>query len=172
MLMALISAQRVQTLHLLSISLMKKLGDRFIFSFASTLKTSRPGIKLPVLEFKSYPVDRKLCIYTVLKEYLSRRKVKGVKSDKLFVSLTGKHLPVSSITISRWIKTVMSLAGIDTDIFKAHSTRSAATSKAKEADVPIEEIMKQAGWSQVSTFATFYDKKVDQGQFARAVLKL
>ena len=127
---------------------------------------------MPVLEFKSYPVDRKLCVFTVLKEYLHRRKQKGVQSEKLFVSMTGKHLPVSTSTISRWIKTVMSLAGINTDIFKAHSTRAAATSKAKQADVPVEEIMKQAGWSNVGTFATFYDKKVDQNQFARAILKL
>ena len=38
----------------------------------------------------------------------------------------------------------MTSAGIDTTIFKPHSTRAAATSMAKTASVPIQEILKTA----------------------------
>ena len=52
----------------------------------------------------------------------------------------------------------MTAAGIDTSTFKPHSTRSAATSAAKVADVPLDEIMATAGWRSSSVFAVFYNK--------------
>ena len=52
--------------------------------------------------------------------------------------------PASKDTMSRWLKQVMSAAGLDTSIFKPHSTRSAATSAAKVADVPLDDIMATA----------------------------
>ena len=55
--------------------------------------------------------------------------------------------------ISRWIKQTMKAAGIDTTVFKPHSTRGEATSAAKAANVPLQEIMKTAGWRSDSTFA-------------------
>ena len=55
----------------------------------------------------------------------------------------------------------MSLSGKDTDKFKPHSTRMAATSKAKERHVPIESIMGTAMWQRTSTFAKLYSKKIE-----------
>ena len=54
----------------------------------------------------------------------------------------------------------MSRASIDITVFTAHSARAASTSKAKENSIPIEDILKKAGWSSVKTFAQFYDKKI------------
>ena len=48
--------------------------------------------------------------------------------SQLFRSLHKPFKPVSRDTISRWIKSVLELAGIDNAIFKAHSTRVAAVS--------------------------------------------
>ena len=50
-------------------------------------------------------------------------------------------------------------AGIDVTVFKPHSTRAAA-SAAKEKDIPLETIMKAAGWSSAKTFSSFYDKPI------------
>ena len=47
-------------------------------------------------------------------------------------------------------------AGVDTSIFKPHSTRSAATSAAKLASVPLDEIMATVGWRSNSVFAGYY----------------
>ena len=66
--------------------------------------------------------------------------------------------PASKDTMSRWLKQVMTAAGLDTSIFKPHSTRSAATSAAKVADVPLDEIMATASWRSSSVFAVFYNK--------------
>ena len=54
-------------------------------------------------------------------------------------------------------------AGLDTNIFKPHSTRSAATSAAKAAGV--------AGWRSTSVFGKFYNKPFLEVQsFATGVL--
>lgn len=73
-------------------------------------------------------------------------------------------------TISRWIKTFLHRSGIDTNIYGAHSVRSASTSKAKLKAVPIEDIMKKAGWSNEKTFSKFYDKKIiTEDRFVSAI---
>lgn len=66
----------------------------------------------------------------------------------------------------------MSKAGtcIDINRFSSHSTRSAAVSKAKYVSVPIDDILKVAGWSNIGTFGKFYDKKIVESQFHSAVL--
>lgn len=172
MLMALVSVQRAQTLHLLKISNMKKSRNGYTFLVVDVIKQSRPGYKPPVLELKAYPPDRRLCVYTVLKEFLFRREGKGISSDNLFISYQRPHGSVTSITISRWLRTVMARAGINTTLFKAHSVRAAVSSKAKAAHVPVKEIMERAGWSRESTFAKFYEKRVVKDQFAETILKL
>ena len=66
----------------------------------------------------------------------------------------------------------MTSAGVDTTIFKPHSTRTAATSRAKSASVPIQEILKTAGWSSSRCFDKFYDKPAEPPTFASAILKI
>jgi hypothetical protein len=64
-------------------------------------------------------------------------------------------------------------SGIDVYKFKPHSTRSGATSKAKQVGVPIQDILRQAGWSNHRTFDKFYNKPVRQeSTFAQSVLQL
>ena len=92
--------------------------------------------------------------------------------DKLDVSFTKPYKRVSRETLSRWVRTVMTSAGVDTTIFKPHSTRAAATSRAKTASVPIQEILKTAGWLSSRCFDKFCDKPVELSTFASAILKI
>lgn len=62
MLMALLSGQRRQTLHTLSIDCMQMSADKCVFSINSLLKTSRPGKHLSCIEFQAYAPDVSLCI--------------------------------------------------------------------------------------------------------------
>ena len=66
---------------------------------------------------------------------------------RLFISFVKPHGAVSPATISRWIKTVtvLSDAGIDTSVFKAHNIRGAATSAAYNKGVPVEHILIKVG---------------------------
>ena len=46
--------------------------------------------------------------------------------------------------------------GVSTSVFKAHNTRSAATSKAFLQGASIAEILKLANWSNEKTFTKYY----------------
>ena len=52
-------------------------------------------------------------------------------------------------------------AGIDTKIFKGHSTRSASTSKAGLAGLSVTEILERGSWTNASTCQRFYNRQVE-----------
>ena len=171
-LIAITNAARIQTLQLLSVNNMKKCKAEYVFQFESLLKQSRPGHNYSVVHLKSYPPDRRLCTYTVLKEYLARTNtIRGKGRKELLVSYIKPYKPVSTDTIARWIKTVLQRAGVDTNIFSAHSVRAASTSKAKQNSVNIKMILDKAGWSSAGTFAKFYDRQTRETTFEEGVLQ-
>ena len=58
-------------------------------------------------------------------------------------------------------------ASVNVSFFSAHSTKSAASSKASDKGLNLAEISKAAGWSNAKTFAMFYKKTISEnfGQF-------
>ena len=124
--------------------------------------------------FASFPPDRRLCFCTYLKVYIERTKAscptKSGFKNPLFLSYIKPHGPVTSTTLSRWVKSTLAQAGIETTKFKAHSSRSASSSAAHEAGVALPDIMEAADWSTVSIFTKFYHKPVCKISFANAVL--
>ena len=104
-----------------------------------------------ILFLASFPPDRRLCFVKYLKQYEKvtenvRQKTENTQ-NLLFSSYVKPHKPVTSATIARWVKTVLSLAGID-GVFTAHSTRGALTSAAARAGVALSDIMEAADWSR------------------------
>lgn len=158
-LLALLSSQRAQTLHLLDIRNINVSQNNVKCRFGDLLKHTRPGMHQPELTLKAYAPDRRLCLVTVLTEYLQRTKPLRTH-NQLFISFLKPHAPVAKDTVSRWLKQTLSTAGIDMTIFTPHSTRAASTSAASRAKVPIDSILKTAGWTQMSTFARYYNKPV------------
>ena len=66
-----------------------------------------------------------------------------------------------------------SKSGIDTNVFKLHSTRAAASSAAvRSTDITL--VLQTAGWSRERTFAMFYNEPIQRDdasfQFAASVL--
>lgn len=155
-LVALASAQRSQTLAILDRNLM--LFDRNVVKFkvGSLLKTSRPQHTDKSIIIYSYHKES-LCPVKTLKHYLDRTNSK-CKDTRVFVSFK-TFSTVTSCTIARWLKTVLSYAGIDISKFKAHSFRSASTSAAIKAGLPLKEVLKTADWSSAKTFHKFYYKE-------------
>ena len=169
--MALVTAQRGQSLHILDIAFMTEFADSFEFVLPEHVKQSRPGYQPPSIILKAYPEDYKLCVFTHMKQYLKQTKPLRGSETGLFITLVKPFKHVSRDTISRWIRSVMKDAGVDVTIFKPHSTRAASTSKAKAVAVPIEEILKTAGWSSSRCFDRFYNKPVQaKNTFSEAVL--
>ena len=160
MLLLLLSGQRLQTMKLLNIRDFSYTSSSFSFQISSKVKQTRPGTHLPSLTFKAYAPDRRLCVYTYLKEYLARTEKLRGQETQLLISFQKPYKGVSTDTIGRWAKIVLSQAGIDNAIFSAHSTRAASVSAAKKKRVPLDTIMSTAGWSNAGTFKAYYDKPV------------
>ena len=169
--LVLLSGQRTQTLTLLDIKNITVTSSCCIFYINGCLKHTRPGTHQGPLEIPAYLQDTNICIKAVLSKYLEMTKDKRGRETQLLISFQKPFKPVTVDTLSRWIKTIMSQAGIDIDRFKPYSGRTASTSAAKAASVPIHTIMAAADWSRESTFAKFYNKAVTQsGQFGQSIL--
>ena len=158
MLLSLITAQRGQTLQYLDLDNMQKSTSGYVFVIAKLLKqSSRSGRHLPPVELCSFSDENKLCIVELLNVYIE--KTAGLRTSR--------------DTIARWIKTILRLAGIDITIFKSHSTRGAAVSKASAMGTPLQNILTTAGWSSDSTFAKHYNLpiiKTHTDDFAKNVI--
>ena len=127
------------------------------------VKQSRPGKPQPVLVLPAYPADKRLCVLSYLQEYFTRTEsVRNSAHTSLFLSYSKPHHPVCKSTISRWVKTVMTKAGIDTVNFMPHNTRVASASAAFRKGIPLETVMATAGWSAECTFATYFKKDVKE----------
>ena len=151
MLIALITGQRSQTLAALDINHMFRYNDKIEFNIKTLLKQSRPSYHLKPLVIIRFE-EKKLCAFQTLIVYLEKTRSLR-QSDKLFITTHKPYKAASSDTISRWLKSFLHLAGIDTNTYKGHSVRSASTSAVKAAGVPINVIMSKAGWTNAKTFA-------------------
>ena len=170
-LLGLLSAQRCQTLYFLDIRNMVINSSTVKFSIGDKLKQTKPGKHVHELEFPAYPTDICLCVVDVMKEYLERTKPLRGDITSLFVTHVKPYKAASKDTISRWIKTTLRLAGIDMNRFKPHSIRSSSTSAAAIAKVPVDTILRTAGWSGHCTFAKYYKKPIqNHGELAKALL--
>ena len=73
-LLALITAQRCQTLAKLDISHFQDMHDKIVFHIRDKLKTTRPGKHMTPIEILSYPKDEKLCPVAHIREYINKTK--------------------------------------------------------------------------------------------------
>lgn len=173
MLLALLSGQRIQTFHGLNLRDLFFDDDKLIIKVNFLLKTSKPGKHLQDIIIKAFLPNQKLCLLTVIKEYLKRTFPLRGNEQKLFISYVKPYKAVSKSTIGRWLCKVLTASGIDTSLFTAHSTRAASVSAAKKAAVPIQAILSAAGWQNSAVFAKFYDKSTvsTDGTFGTSILE-
>ena len=157
-------------MHKLDLDCMTQENDRITFKF-DLLKQSRPSVKSPIMELCAYPENPKICVVKTLSHYLERTQLFREQESKLFLTYQKPyHHAVSASTISRWIKCMLKQAGIDTTKFGAHSTRAASSSAAKQAGVPIRDILSTGGWSSERTFARHYSVPIQKkNNFAEAI---
>ena len=153
------------------------------FFMHTLLKHNRAGGSLDVISLKAFAEDKDLCVVRAVHEYVKRTQPLRMKDKKesanyqLLVSYIFPYGPISRATLSHWTVGVLDLAGINVERYGgkrygSHSTRGASTSKAKSLGVPLNLIMKQAAWKNASSFANFYDKRIDsQTQYGEALLQ-
>ena len=174
-LMAITAPKRSSELGLLDLNFSKKHPEGISFSLPGMTKTSS---EVRTVFFASFPSANAICVTTTLDAYLNRTaqarahlsSQTGVPNP-LFLSYHRPYKPVKPCSIARWIKKFIGSAGINTEIFKAHSTRSALTTKARNQGVSIADIQNMADWSSTSsTFRRFYYKPLFDSNYAQAVL--
>jgi len=110
------------------------------------------------LRIQKFHDDPVLCPVSALVEYHNR--VSTVRKDQtsFFVTSIKPHGPASSKTLSRWTLSLLSSSGVDTTIFKSHSTRSASVAFMQRT-LSNHEICKVADWSTTSgVYERFYQR--------------
>ncbi len=170
-LIAIISANRLQTLHMLRIDQMVITESTVEFFVTGLIKQSRPGHSGTKITLNSYPVDERICVVSVLKCYLKKTESLRGSEKQLFISHRRPHEKITKDTLARWIRNVLDKSGVDTAVFKPHSTRAASASAADQQNVPISDILATAGWATERTFQKFYNKPIQgRERFQSAVL--
>ena len=154
-LLLLVSAQRLQTIHLIRVNCITFFENRCEITIIDKIKTSKPGSKNVVLKMELFE-DEKLCALSTLKEYLKRTSKIRLSTDQLFLTLIKPYGPASRDTLSHWVKSILVKAGINQ--FGSHSCRAAASSAMLDAGVSLDEIMNSAGWQNANTFNKFYNR--------------
>ena len=91
-------------------------------------------------------------------------QVSSIRGDAVsfFVSYNKPHKSVTARTLARWMKQILTMAGVNPDIWAPHSVRAAASthhSVAKQLD--LGQICRLTDWSMASgVFVKFYQHYV------------
>nr|CAH7726835.1 unnamed protein product [Callosobruchus chinensis] len=113
-----------------------------------------------------------ICVASTLKYYIDFTKTLIKNNDQLLITTKKPHHPATPQTVSKWFKKGLTLGGVDTSVFKAHSTRHASTSAVFMGGLNIETIRRTAGWSDRSNvFLTFYNRPIsDDSDFEKPLI--
>ena len=162
LLLALSSAQKVQTLQALDINSTSIEETKIVFTVVQRLNTSRPGHNSLRVMIPKVLRNKSISPYLHLLHYIDRSASLRNLSDstQLSISLNKPHKGVTSSSLARSIKDILQDCGDNTSVYKAHSTRSAATSKAFLHGASIAEILKLAYWTNEKTFTKYYYRSV------------
>ena len=167
-LLALLTGQRGQALHLLKVEDLKMQETKCTIFFSEKHKQSRHGVHTEPAEILAFNSNPNLCLVKHLKRYLEQTKNMR-SSNQLLISYEKPHVPVVRQTFSRWVKCVLAEAGIDTCKYASHSTYAASCSASVESGVSLGTTLKSAGWSSDRTFTKFYKRQTERN-FGQLVL--
>lgn len=168
-LLILVTGQRCQTLFYMNIDNVETGADYIKIRIGELLKQSKPGVHLAEIYIVSFKSNPNICVVNMFKVYIEQTKELR-KSGELFIITQWPHTPATKGTIANWINICLKLAGIDIALFTPHSTRSASTSAANKK-VPIDTIIKTAGWAKDCTYRKFYKRPItNDTSFSHAIL--
>lgn len=160
-LLLLCTAQRGQTIWLLPLSGLVETEEGVVFKMRHQLKHNKPGEPLSIIKIAKFRQDTRLCPVRCLKSYIERTKVRRGDIDQLLISTVKPYRAVGRGTVSNWVKKMLQRAGIDTGKYKAHSTRSAATSDVTKKGINMNSLLRVASWRSEQTFGRFYNKPIE-----------
>lgn len=169
------SFERANSLHKLDLNYRVYKHDGVLFSIPLLTKTSRPNKSKKEIFIPGFSEDTSLCVVTHLIHYERMTlefRDNNSSNNLLFLSVNKPHKPVSSSTLSRWLKCILQKAGIDISSFQGHSFRSASSSAAASNGASIADILRVGDWSSESTFLRFYNRPSPTAMVAKKVLSV
>ena len=176
-LVALTCSDRVQTIQAMRHNQVEPTKDGLEFVIYDILKTTRRGQPPKVVKCVKWD-DPELDVAYYVHKYIDRTFIfrrrsynKGLGLPcQLFLSYqTGR--PVTTATLSRWIKDVMSMAGIDTNMFLPGSTRGASVSAAERRGASISQILSAGSWTNLGTYQKYYQRRRADTPVGRLILE-
>lgn len=170
-LLALATAPRAQTLVSLNLDNMLTDQQAIVFCFTNRLKTSSIGNTF-TFKVEHYEQEALCAMHTLL--YYIEQTERVRLSRQVLVSFS-THKAVTTSTVARWLKDVLSSAGIDVNRFKAHSYRGASVSAAFSKGCSLQDILKTADWKSDKNFRKFYYRQSvskDNVSFTNSVFKV
>ena len=91
-------------------------------------------------------------------KYIRRTELGLCPRDRVFIGHKLISEEIGTQTIAKDTMKAMSLAGIDINKFKSHSTKMAAASKALNKGASIDEVMRAGRWKSRTVFDLFYNR--------------
>ena len=171
-LLALVTGQHCQTLTSINVDDIVLDSDSVKIRINTLLKQTKPGSHLSELYIEKFSPDENLCVVRTLSAYVQKRTQSVQKNKELFLITQKPHKPASKSTVASWIKLALKLSGVDMSVYSAHSTRGVSTSAAA-SKVPVDTILRTAGWKKECTFRKFYKKPItNDSSFSHAILSL
>ena len=162
----LLSGNRVNMLSHMKLTCMYLTEQECTFVFDEALKHSRPSLDTSPMIFRSFPDIPALCPVKLVGIYLGERNklniLKLSDDASFFITTVSPYKRPAPATIARWIKDTLTLSGIDSGKYTAHSCRSASTSNAALHGISLSTILKSACWSNVKTFKKFYFREISR----------
>ena len=139
------SISRVSSMARLAPSL-EETRDSAILKLVSLKKQAREGKVRGFIQIPNFTVDPELCPVRALSTYFTKvtsaslevfsdyslmsLQVSGILGDRktFFISYVKPHKSVTAKTLARWMKAVLSDAGVDPKLWAPHAVRSASSS--------------------------------------------
>lgn len=126
-------------------------------SFVINNPKNAKGITAPVKVARMK--DSTICPVAAIERYLHTTASRRASGDEsLFVGIRQPFAPLSSKAIAARVVHVLKQAGIDTTVYKAHSVRSAAVSKAIEMGMDLDDVLVHGRWRSERVFRDFYER--------------
>ena len=91
-----------------------------------------------------FPSNKALCVVLALDCYIKETSIWSEKNQvsQLLVSFIKPHNTVNKSTIAGFVKQILVMSGINTDIFKPNSTLPASSSNARLSGLSLSDILK------------------------------
>ena len=127
-----------------------------LLMYPKTYTISSPDDELRHILVKQFSDNPNLCPLRAVQHYIHRTSAIR-NTQALFITTQNPYTAAASMTVRRWILSALDQAGIDVNKYCASSTRHASSSKAYFVGVSVDEVMRRAGWAQVSSFVLHYN---------------